>query len=99
MVLNQLLKITGLIQILCNISINLSYIIFLTISEIIPKESVPRFLPLNILILLCILPGLISLKNIDDTFLKVLLMIVNLVITVLLFVIYTNIFKTYVVNA
>ena len=99
MVLNQLLKITGLIQILCNISINLSYIIYLAIVEIMPKGSLPKFLPLNVLILLCIIPGFISLKSIDDKFLKVLLLIVNIIITGLLFVIYTNIFKTYVVNA
>lgn len=99
MVLNHLVKITGLVQVLCNISINLTYVIYILISDVIPNGNVPRYLPYNILILLCIIPGFISLKQIDDKVLKGILLIVNLIITALLFVIYTNVFKTYVVNA
>jgi hypothetical protein len=99
MVLNQLVKILGLVQILCNLSINLSFIVYVLISDVIPNETLPRYLPNNIMLLLCILPGIISLKQIDDKVLKWILLIFNLAITGLLFVIYNNIFKTYIVNA
>ena len=99
MVVNHLVKILGLIQILCNLSINLSYIIYVLISDVIPNQTIPRHLPNNILLLLCIIPGIVSLKQIDDKVLKWILLIFNLIITGLLFVIYNNVFKTFVVNA
>lgn len=86
-------------QILCNISINVVYILYIVFTEIMAKGNVPRYLPLNILILLCIVPGYISLKQIDDKLLKLLLLFVNLAITTMLFIIYTNVFKTFALNA
>ena len=99
MVLNQLVKILGLVQILCNLSINLSFIVYVLISDVIPNKTLPEHLPNNILLLLCIVPGIISLKQIDDKVLKWILLIFNLAITGLLFVIYNNIFKTFIINA
>lgn len=99
MILNQLVKITGLIQILCNISINLVYIIYMVSTEVVAKHNMPRYLPFNLLILLCILPGYISLRQINDTVLKVLLLVLNLAITTMLFIIYTNVFKTFALDA
>ncbi len=99
MVLNQLVKILGLVQILCNLSINLSFIVYVLISDVIPNKTLPEHLPNNILLLLCIIPGIISLTQIDDKVLKWILLIFNLAITGLLFVIYNNIFKTFIVNA
>ncbi len=99
MVLNQLVKILGLVQILCNLSINLSFIVYVLISDVIPNKTLPEHLPNNILLLLCIVPGIISLKQIDDKVLQWILLIFNLAITGLLFVIYNNIFKTFIINA
>lgn len=98
MVLKHLVKISGLIQILCNLSINLVYIIYLIAEEAIPNGYIPDALPYNVLILLCIIPGYFSLTTIDDKYLKMLLLLGNVVVTVLLFILYTNLFKTFVVD-
>ncbi|CAN5384817.1 hypothetical protein BH09BAC1_BH09BAC1_18890 [soil metagenome] len=99
MVLTHLVKISGLIQIICNLSINVVYIAYQIMEEAIPNGTIPRYLPLNILILLCIIPGYISLQIINDKPLKVILLITNLIITGVVFVIYFNVFKTYVAHA
>ncbi len=93
--LAHLVKISGLLQILCNLSINLVYIIYLVIEEAIPSGNIPRYLALNILILLCIIPGYISMQAINDKPLKIILLIVNLIITSVLFVMYYNVFKNF----
>ena len=99
MILNQLVKITGLVQVLCNISINLLYIVYEVFAEAIPQGQMPRYLPLHLLILLCIVPGYFSITDIDDKLLKWLLLLLNLGITVLLFILFSNIYKTFAVNA
>jgi len=95
----HLVKISGLIQILCNISINLLYVVYQVVNVAIPSGSIPRYLPLNILILLCIVPGYISLTQIDDKVLRWVLLVFNIIITGILFVLYYNVFKNFVVHA
>jgi hypothetical protein len=56
-------------------------------------------LPLNILILLCMVPGYISLTQIDDKVLKWVMLVFNIIITGILFVLYYNVFKNFVVHA
>ena len=98
MALMHLVKISGLIQILCNLSINLIYIIYLVTEEAIPHGYIPKILPYNVLLLLCIIPGYISLTTIEDKYLKMLLLLGNVFVTVLLFIMYTNLFKSFVLN-
>lgn len=95
MVLSHLVKITGLIQILCNLSINLLYTVFIIATQVWPTGHMPRHLPFHLILLLCMIPGYRSLLPINDKYLKVLLLLFNLGITALVWVIFANVVKNY----
>ncbi len=91
MILTQLVKVIGLIQVLCNVSINLSYILYLLAMWQSNGGVMPRYLPFNVLLLLFLVPGYFSLQTINDRILQWLLLGVNMVATVLIWVLFTNI--------
>lgn len=84
----------ALIQLLLNISINLSYAIYLASIWLAPGGTMPRFLPLNLFLLLFIIPGYFALQKIEDRILQWVLLATNIIATVLVWILFTNIARS-----
>lgn len=93
MILTQLVKVIGLIQVLCNVSINLSYIIYLLGMWSADKGMPPNLL-FNIILLLFLIPGYFSLQKIEDRILQWILLGANLLATILIWMLFNNIVRT-----
>lgn len=93
MILDQLVKIVGLIQMLCNVSINLPYCVFLIVTKALPENEMPPTLSGHLFLLLFIFTGFISFQRINDKLLKWILLILHLVVTGIIWMVFVDIVK------
>lgn len=93
MILDQLVKIVGLIQMLCNVSINMPYCFFLIATKAIPEQEMPPTLSGHLFLLLFLITGYFSLQQINDKILKWVLLIVHLFITGMIWMLFVDIIK------
>lgn len=93
MVLDQLVKIVGLIMMLCNVSINMPYCAFLIATRAIPDQEMPPTLSYHLFLLLFLVTGYASLQPISDKLLKWILLLLHLFVTGIIWMLFVEVVK------